>query len=70
MTNEPHDNQRQRPVKKIITGAGIFLILLGYRLLAIQPETEATVAIKHAFLGIIAIIVGATLCFSAIFLNK
>lgn len=70
MTAEPQDNQRQLPVRKIIAWVGICLIVLGYRLLAVQPETESTVAIKHAFLGIIAIITGATLWLSTILFSK
>lgn len=70
MTTESQDKQRQLPVKKIIAWSGICLIVLGYWLLAVQPETESAVAIKHAFLGIIAIITGATLWLSTILFNK
>lgn len=54
------------PLRKIVGLAGIALILTGYFLLGIDPDTEPALAIKSAFAGMGLIIAGALLSLGAL----
>ena len=69
MADEPHHEKRKLPVRRIIVWVGAGLIVLGYGLLSIQPDTESPLAIKRAFLGMGSVIAGAMLWLGAIFFS-
>lgn len=67
MADTVHLKEPKFRIRRLIICTGIGLVLYGYWLLDIPPETEARVAIDRAFNGMKSVIAGAILSLGAIF---
>lgn len=70
MADELLHKRRKLPIRRIIFGTGIGLILLGYVFLCIQPDTAPSIAVTRAIFGLVAVIIGAMLWLGAIFFSE
>ena len=70
MADDLLPKKRKLPIKRIITWTGAGMVLLGYVLLSIPPETESPVAVNRAFFGLTSVIFGAILWVGAFFYQR